>query len=179
MKWINRRVLTRVAEGVVLWLIVGAVAGFLVWFLAPQKALGAYKAPNLYERTIEAFRGNFRLLPSPPRQIDNVVSLGVVNSDSDKAIDEWLDKLAKCESGNRPTAINPHDFGSGSYGLYQWKVDSFYRYNQIYKVLPDLEKHEVMNIIYDPIAQTALTKAVIKDGGYKNWHNCVKKLGKY
>lgn len=92
------------------------------------------------------------------------------------ALDARLVKLANCESNNNPKAINPNDGGSPSYGLYQWKVDSFYRYNQKYEILPDLERQEVMNIIYDPDIQTKLTRRVLEDGGWRNWKNCWKKI---
>src|SRR3990167_1345781 len=49
-------------------------------------------------------------------------------------------KLAQCESSNNHEIINPHDSGSPSYGLLQWKNSSFFYYNNKYKVLPDLEE---------------------------------------
>src|SRR3990167_1609944 len=49
-------------------------------------------------------------------------------------------KLAQCESSNNHEIINPHDGGSPSYGLLQWKKSSFFYYNNKYKVLPDLEE---------------------------------------
>lgn len=116
---------------------------------------------------------------------DKTLSLQTPNdlgstSDTPDSLDIWLIKLAKCESGGDPKKIHYDDgvIGSHSYGLYQWKIDSFYRYNKIYKVLPDLEKQEVMNIIYDPQVQSKLTKKVIQGGGASNWFNCLKLIGR-
>ncbi len=88
-------------------------------------------------------------------------------------------KLAMCESGLNPNAVNWHDGGSPSFGLFQWKKSSFLHYNDKYKILPDLEDGEVMNIIYDPEAQIKLTKAVLSEpGGNNNWKNCYRKISR-
>ena len=67
-------------------------------------------------------------------------------------IPDELKQLAKCESGLNPQAVNWNDHGSPSYGLFQWKEDSFWRYNEKYKVLPNLERAEVRNVIMDQTA---------------------------
>lgn len=82
--------------------------------------------------------------------------------------------LRPCESGGNDRAINPHDPVTPSFGRYQWKLDSAYHYNQIYHVLPDVEKAEMANVIMDADFQDRLTKAVLKDGGWRNWYNCLK-----
>lgn len=89
-------------------------------------------------------------------------------------LDRLIDQLAWCESRNNPNAINPHDPDTGSYGLVQFKIDTFYRYNQIYRVVPDLERNEVINIIFDGETQKKLSKNIIRDGGWRNWYNCLK-----
>lgn len=97
------------------------------------------------------------------------------------ALDEWIDKLAFCESSNNPEAINKDDGGSPSYGYLQWKIDSFWRYNNRYKVLPDLEKGEVGNIIKCKDTQIELTRRVLlgeyNSRGWRNWWNCARKVG--
>lgn len=95
------------------------------------------------------------------------------------AIELVLDELSDCESNQNPLAINRHDQkdNSHSYGLYQWGIDSFWYYNEKYKVVPNLEKQEVENIIYDPIIQRDLTRLVLKEkNGWMNWYNCGLKL---
>ena len=97
------------------------------------------------------------------------------------ALDRWITKLAFCESSNRPEAINQFDGGSPSYGYLQWKVDSFWRYNNKYKVLPNLEKQEVYNIIKDRETQIELTRKVLLEEyngrGWRNWWNCARIVG--
>ena len=90
---------------------------------------------------------------------------------------QYIKDLIKCESRGNSKAIHYNDGGSHSYGLVQWKEDSFYRYNKIYKVLPDLERYEVLNIIMDETAQIELAKKVIENGGWRNWLNCGLKIG--
>lgn len=84
--------------------------------------------------------------------------------------------LATCESGRNPEAINPMDGGSPSYGLLQWKESSFWFYNGKYNLLPDLERPEVINVIYDPNIQIRLAQKVLEEPrGYLNWKNCFAK----
>lgn len=86
-----------------------------------------------------------------------------------------LEYLIKCESGGNIYALNPDDGGSPSYGLVQWKEQSFWYYNEKYKILQDLEREEVLNIIYEPYAQIELAKKVLEEeNGWKNWFNCLK-----
>ena len=91
-----------------------------------------------------------------------------------------LEKLAMCESGLNLLAIHYNDgaVGVNSYGKYQWQLESAWYYNQKYKVLPNIEKHEMINVIYDETFQDHLTELVLSEkGGYRNWLNCSKKLG--
>lgn len=89
-------------------------------------------------------------------------------------VDRLIDQLAYCESRNDEKAINPRDPVTASLGLLQFKTDTFWRYNEIYKILPDLERTEVNNIIFDGETQRKLAKKIIKDGGWRNWYNCLK-----
>jgi hypothetical protein len=88
-----------------------------------------------------------------------------------------LISLAECESGMNPRALHPHDGKSASYGLFQWKVGSFYYYNRLYNVFPGLTLKNVRDIIYDPEIQTIMTQKVLAAGGWRNWYNCLK--GRY
>lgn len=90
-------------------------------------------------------------------------------------LDRLIDQLAWCESRNDPFAVNPADPVTRSVGLLQFKDDTFWRYNEIYKILPDLERHEIPNVIFEAEAQRALAKEIIKDGGWSNWRNCLKR----
>ena len=91
--------------------------------------------------------------------------------------DPELYALATCESGRNPDAINPMDGGSPSHGLLQWKESSFWYYNEKYNILPELERGEVMNVIYDPNIQIKMAQAVLEEPkGYLNWKNCFVKM---
>lgn len=51
------------------------------------------------------------------------------------ALDKYLDKLALCESGNNPTAINPKDLdGTPSLGLFQFKTGTFNYFSDKYGI---------------------------------------------
>ncbi len=87
----------------------------------------------------------------------------------------YIDRLSMCESSNNPNAYVHDDGGSPSYGLFQWKAESFYHYNEKYKIVDIQSKKEVINYIKDPRVQTRLTEKVLTEkGGWRNWYNCLK-----
>ena len=92
-------------------------------------------------------------------------------------LDDWIERLIWCESRGNPDAVNWYDGGTPSFGILQFKTDTFWRYNLKYQLLPNLEKNEVPNIIMDSDVQIRLAKRIISNGGYKNWFNCVKSIG--
>lgn len=84
----------------------------------------------------------------------------------------WVERLAKCESNNNEKAINVSDGGSRSVGYVQYKDDTWYRYNNKFKLSYKAED------IWSREAQIEVTKAVItNDYAYGNWFNCTKKIG--
>jgi len=101
--------------------------------------------------------------------------------EKNEALKSWIQRLAFCESSNNPSAINPDDGGSPSYGYLQWKTRSFFAYNRKYQIIPDLEYHEVKNIIMCRDTQIALTKKVLLNEangrGWRNWWNCARRVG--
>lgn len=111
---------------------------------------------------------------NPPNQaLGNVLKGDKVSA----ALTPELTYLIKCESSGNIYAINPHDPVSGSFGLVQWKTESFWHYNQVYHLLPDLQREEVVNIIYDPTIQIEMAKRVLEEpDGWKNWYVCLKKF---
>lgn len=80
--------------------------------------------------------------------------------------------LARCESGLNPRAINHFDGGSPSYYLFQFKVDTWNRYEEMYYEI--YGEHLDMQSPYDSIK---LTSYIMSIGGHKNWTNCFRKLG--
>ena len=92
-------------------------------------------------------------------------------------LEYFVEELAKCESGQNPLAINPHDSGSPSYGYVQFKKSTWENQLRYYKMLPEAEDKELMNFIHDKDIQVELAKKMIKDGKWKHWQNCAKKTG--
>lgn len=88
-------------------------------------------------------------------------------------VDIFLDKLAECESGGNPKALNPHDYGSRSVGLYQFKDGTFAAYSKAYKL------NNVPADIWNPEKQKELARLMLLDGGWKHWKNCSVKIGGY
>ena len=70
--------------------------------------------------------------------------------------------LAVCESQLNPKAWGDHHT---SFGLYQWKIQSWIFYNQLYGT--------ELNILL-PQDQAELTARVLKNGNWTNWFNCLK-----
>ena len=89
---------------------------------------------------------------------------------------DLMAKLRQCESSGNDLAIHYFDGDSHSYGRYQWKAESIWYYQQKYKLLPDIEEAEIMNVIFEPEIQDMFTYKVLEDGGWRNWTNCWKKI---
>lgn len=90
----------------------------------------------------------------------------------DKAILALIDSLVACESGNRWNIRVLDTNNRYSYGGLQFQMDTFIRYNRLYKVLPDMEDSEALNAIYDEWTQRELAYHILEDGGFYNWKNC-------
>ena len=56
-----------------------------------------------------------------------------------------------CESGGKITAINPYDLdGTPSFGVLQFKPSTLYMFAYVkYRLLHDIERDEIMNVIFD------------------------------
>lgn len=78
---------------------------------------------------------------------------------------KFLDALIRCESGGNPNAINPKDRdGTPSLGVLQFKPSTLYYFAHVkYKILPDIEEEEIMNLIFDPDLQIRVAKLMILD----------------
>lgn len=86
------------------------------------------------------------------------------------AKDSQLSALCKKESSCNPEARNPKDTdGLEKLGMFQYDEDSFYDVNKVCKILPDLERLEVPNIIKDPLVQTRMTRCAIDSGQGWRW----------
>lgn len=87
----------------------------------------------------------------------------------------WIDKLAECESSLNMQALGD---GGKSKGVLQFQEDTFWRYNEKYKVLPNLERTEVPNVIFDEATQRQLAEFILREpDGWRNWFNCSRKIG--
>ena len=86
----------------------------------------------------------------------------------------WLEKLIACESGGRPEAINPKDRdGTPSYGLLQFKPDTFAGY---------LKKYLLQGELMDPEKQKQIVRLMMddKDVVWETLHRIVtgKQIGR-
>src|SRR3990167_2794861 len=85
-----------------------------------------------------------------------------------------MEKLAMCESSNNHLAINPHDGGSPSFGLYQYKRGTWEYFVRKYDLFPVAEAAELENLIMDREAQELVTWNVLKNPKtYVHWRNCL------
>jgi hypothetical protein len=80
-----------------------------------------------------------------------------------KDLDDWLYKLAMCESTNNPKAVNLIDSdGKPAYGLYQYKLGTFLGLSKKYNVFPELTVDTVHKYAMDGDKSHHLTREVIK-----------------
>lgn len=78
--------------------------------------------------------------------------------------------LIKCESQGNPNALNEVDRdGTASYGLLQFKPATLHAVVTQYKILPDIEKDEILNVIYDGDLQIRAFLAYYGDGQPISW----------
>ena len=81
---------------------------------------------------------------------------------------QLLDKLAFCESSNRQAVINEKDYGSASFSLYQFKIETFVWAGRKYGLPHD--------DIWSAEQQRAIAKALIESGrGEQHWKVCFRK----
>lgn len=104
----------------------------IVWFLITLKVSSADKS---IDKLPEVFvKLNYCLEPTytpPPKPT---------------ALDLYLDKLALCESGNRPDAVNPMDLdGTPSLGRYQFKQSTFDSFSALYGLSTTTKGHSIWN----------------------------------
>lgn len=82
-------------------------------------------------------------------------------------ISDILEKLAMCESSNDSQAFNRYDPVTSSYGLYQFKLETFNHFGKRY----GLKHNDIMN----PEQQKAIASRMLSEGRWKHWYNCLNK----
>lgn len=78
---------------------------------------------------------------------------------------EIMEHLSLCESSNNPWAINNKEIHGKSYGLYQFRLDTFQHFGKRYG-LPH-------NDIFNPLQQRDIVKKMIEEGRWSHWFNCL------
>lgn len=100
---------------------IGVLIGFLLFFTP------AYASDQIPPQPVPVFvdTQNSCLEPTFPKPIPKAPD----------TLDIYLDKLAICESGNNPTAVNPMDLdGTPSLGRYQFKPSTFNFFSNLYGI---------------------------------------------
>ena len=125
------------------------------------------------------FALNFVLSDEQKQKVDNTKLVGKTSESTQnapkKAIVEWIEEMIVCESGGNTLALG--DNGK-AHGILQFHEPTFWAYNEKYKILSDLERGEVPNVIFDEYVQRELTKRILlEDEGWRNWYNCSKIIG--
>jgi len=94
--------------------------------------------------------------------------------------DDWIEKLAKCESRGRSHITILDSNNKYSYGLLQFQLDTFISFGKKYEILPDeFTRKESLLLIHNPNVQKAIAKEMLDDGLSGHWRNCVRKIGQY
>lgn len=93
---------------------------------------------------------------------------------------EWLEKISMCESSNNPKAINLKDRdGTASYGLLQFKPNTFREYAEKYGIIgKEADLDWIMTIIWEEKIQKRLGYLILKNEPEKAkhlWPNCYRK----
>ena len=101
-----------------------------------------------------------------------------LTAEQENKISKFLEELAVCESGNNPKAINPHDGGSPSYGLLQFKLGTLTAYARRYNMYAATEDAEFMNLIFDRDVQIKVASEMLRESwdNRSHWKNCTIKI---
>lgn len=107
------------------------------------------------------------------RQVDPPTVEDLINQVKDRRTRMTLIDLLPCESRTKdyplgdPHVINAEDLdGTPSYGVAQFKPDTLYNEGMRYHLLPpDLERKEIMNLIFDAEIQIPIAAAMIENRG--------------
>ncbi len=101
-----------------------------------------------------------------------------------ESLDSWLDKrlreLAYCESGNDASITNWNDKGSPSFGLYQFKKQTWIYNWRRFGMHNDKTDEQLMGLIYSRMEQTNLAKMMFwedRDRAWRHWRNCSIQIG--
>jgi len=92
--------------------------------------------------------------------VNQVVADDVVKYD----VEEALAVIRDCESENNPKAYNPADPITPSFGLYQFKTETFNHFGERYG-LPHTD-------VWNPVEQHDIAKAMLLEGRSEHWKVC-------
>lgn len=89
-------------------------------------------------------------------------------------VDAILNKLAACESGNRPYVRVLDSNNEYSYGILQFQEETWKSQIAHFGFVPYAEPAERMNFIYDKDLQFRVAKAMLMENwnARLNWKNC-------
>lgn len=100
---------------------------------------------------------------------------------TDNLIDEWIEKLAFCESSNNPLAVNPRDRDNRpKYGLFQFDFETWKFYIKKYKLFnyANWEESDWWNAIFSDYHQRVVLNEMIKHGvNLSQEFGCIRKIG--
>lgn len=94
------------------------------------------------------------------------------------AVPPILERLAVCESQNRPWIKVWDSNNAWSYGVLQFQAKTFIAQIGHFGMLPESEPAERLNYIYDGDVQLELATRMLRENwdARHNWENCWKKL---
>ena len=82
-------------------------------------------------------------------------------------VDQQLIALEQCESGGKDITILDTN-NRYSHGWFQFQTATFNKYGELYNLPHDN--------IHSRVEQYEIAKAIIFDGGWRNWYNCGKTI---
>ena len=97
-------------------------------------------------------------------------------------INQLFEELVMCESSNNELAINRKDSdGTASFGLLQWKPETFRRLAVKYGIIGEkADWNWIMTLVFDRRVNKKIFVEVMKDtteNPYNLWPICCKKIG--
>jgi len=124
----------------------------------------------------------FNQIANHEKQLDvKIQELKEIEQKIESYYEDLFKKIVQCESSGKILAINPRDKdGTASFGILQWKPETFKEYGVKYGVIGEKASWDlIMTKIFDYQTNKYLFIQIIKNEPEKIkklWPNCSKKL---
>jgi hypothetical protein len=120
----------------------------------------------------------FLILCGPTSRVDRADG-AVPAAAGGLVLDRCLEALAVAESGNRGWIVHQDRDGRYYYGCLQFRESTFRYFVEKFKLAPNAEPAEVMNLMFDSAFEKRVAARMIRQdpGNWKHWRKTTGRIG--